>query len=310
MGGRFGVSFGDASFQKGLQQTQTVALFHRRHQVVHGAGTSHRGQKIFHKRFVAIQIQQFAHHLRCLGGADFGHVDFNVVQQRFAVQERRQFIDEPVAVADLNQRAWVGKIGFEQKGFDFFGVVHGGITADAFDFFDLIHFGRGLNVFEMNIGVLRGIHNATQKEKDAFPTFKIGQQLNDFIGTDTFVVFGGDVDDNCFVEGLVVLQQHFQTFQSVFRTQSTKVLPQKFMVDLLRVDDDSFNVVDLCVVFQGALKQLRPFAELGDFGSIVVTEHGRAQNGVGDLRSTPQQIHFQQPGLQRRIRFTVGFQRF
>ena len=51
------------------------------------------------------------------------------------------------------------------------------------------------------------------------------------------------------------------------------------------MDDSSLDVVQVCVVFQGALQKAGLFTQLGNVCTVVVCEHLVAKDGVGNLKN-------------------------
>ena len=85
---------------------------------------------------------------------------------------------------------------FFKEIFNTFGVVAVGFTANSLHLFNLTGFTCGLDIFEVNLGLLAEIDDATQEVKKSFKRLELLKQINESTCGQLLMILGGNLHNN------------------------------------------------------------------------------------------------------------------
>ena len=141
-----------------------------------------------------------------------------------------------------------------------------------------------LNILEVHIRLLTKVHNGSKEVEETFETLEGLKHINEVLGGELLVVFGGDLDTHLQVLVDVGLHHGLQTLQGVVHRQGPKkVVDEPVRIEHVRVDHSTLDVVDVRVVLQGALQEPRLLTQLSDVCLILVSEHLVAHDSICHL---------------------------
>ena len=292
-----GTASGNTGLKPGLEETKAVASLGNLDHLIDGAGRSDSHQNALDEVLVGAKIEQLADDLGGLGRRNLGNVNLNVLQQTVQVQVIRKLVNEIETIADMDQRAGIGKLGILQILLDLLGDVNVRIAADTLGLLELAKLARRLDVLEMHMGVLREVDDGTEVVVQTLSGLVALKDLDEILGTELVVVLLGHLDALLHVAGTAghhVLEER----KALLAVELAEELDDELGVHLVRVLEDTLDVGDLGVVLGGALPHTGALAELADVGPVVVGEDTVLHDGIGDLGSTADEVDLQKLGLE------------
>mmetsp|Transcript_3295 Transcript_3295/g.10326 ORF Transcript_3295/g.10326 Transcript_3295/m.10326 type:complete len:1450 (+) Transcript_3295:864-5213(+) len=306
---RLRVALRHARLQPRLQHAQPVAPLHLLHQRLHRARAAHRVQQPAHELLLRVQVQQLAHHLGRLVGRHLLHVHRHVARHVVAEQVLGQLLHKVEPVAHVDQRPRVLEPAIDQQLLHLRRVEVVRVAAHALHLLELAHLDGRLNVLVVHRRVLAHVHDGAQEEVERLVVNVLLEQLDQPLHAQPLRLLRRDVHHQLQVAARVALQQRAQALQRRALLQLLEEAQQELGLHRVRLHHHPLDVVDVRVVLQRPVVQLRPLAQLRHRQAVVVREHARRQDRVRHLRRAAQQVDLQCPRLQRPVLLPVPRQR-
>ncbi len=142
-----------------------------------------------------------------------------------------------------------------------------------------------LDVFEVDFGLLAKVDDRPKEVEESLVALERLKHVNQRLGAELVVVLGRNLDNDLQVLPYVGREHRLETLERVFHRQGAKERDEPLGVQHVGVDHGPLDVVQVGVVFEGALEQASLLAQLGNVCPVVVGEHLVAHDGVRNLIS-------------------------
>lgn len=142
---------------------KAVALFNFVNELLDREDTNNRSKQGLDGLFITVHIKESTDDLRGTRRVDPLDVDFDELDEPVLVEVENEIVHKVEAIADNDKRKLVGEFGLFEEVFDFLRVVEVALAAETLHFADLASTGCGLDIFEVDLGVLAQVHDRTKE---------------------------------------------------------------------------------------------------------------------------------------------------
>eukprot|EP00116_Pleurobrachia_bachei_P010630 sb/3470892/ len=192
-------------------------------------------------------------------------------------------MDKVKPITDNNQGQLISQLGLLQEVLNSLRIITAALSTDPFHFLDLTRLAGCLDVPKVHLSLLAKVHDAPQEVEETLETLESFKQLDQFGGTQLFVVLAGHLHADLEVLAEIGSQHGLETFNTILHGQCSKVLNQPVGLQEVGVDDGPLDIEDVGVVLKGPLEKGGLFAQLGNVGPVIVGEHLVTQNSISNL---------------------------
>jgi hypothetical protein len=193
-------------------------------QLVNGEITRDGAQQALDRPFITINVKESTDDLRSADRIDPLNINLNELGQAILVQIENEVVDEVESVANDDQGELVGQFSLLEEVLDFLGVVKVAFPANALDFTNLARSGGGLDVLEVDFGVLAKIDDGPEVVVETLECLETLKHLDQLDWAQNIRVLGGDLDDNLQVLADVNSQHFLQTGHRLFSCQPAEIV--------------------------------------------------------------------------------------
>jgi hypothetical protein len=127
--------------------------------LVNGENPSNGSQQAFDCHLIAIDVEKTTNDLRCPNRVDSLHDELG---KAILIQVKDEVTDKVKPIADNDERKLMRKLSLLEKVLHFLRIVVVTLSTDPFDFPNLASTSSGLNVLEVNFGILTQIDNRSE----------------------------------------------------------------------------------------------------------------------------------------------------
>ena len=185
-------------------------------QLVNGEITRDGAQQALDRPFITINVKESTNNLRSADRINPLNINFNELGQAILVQIENEVVDKVESVANDDQGELVGQFSLLEEILDFLGVVEVAFPANALDFTYLARSSGGLDVLEVDFGVLAKIDDGPEVVIETLKCLEALKHLDQLDWAQNVRVLGGDLDDNLQVLADVHSQHFLQAGHRLF----------------------------------------------------------------------------------------------
>lgn len=143
-------------------QLEPIPLLHLLDEFLNREDPNDRRKKTLDRLLIAVHIEQSTNDLRRSRRVDTLDIHLDELDESVLVQVEHEIVDEVEAVADDDEWELIGELGFLEEVFDFLGVIEVALATDALDLADLSGASGGLDVLEVDFGVLAQVDDRAE----------------------------------------------------------------------------------------------------------------------------------------------------
>mmetsp|Transcript_41614 Transcript_41614/g.63517 ORF Transcript_41614/g.63517 Transcript_41614/m.63517 type:complete len:287 (-) Transcript_41614:1156-2016(-) len=176
------------------------------------------------------------------------------------------------------------------------GFIESGLRDNAVDFREVAHGGTGLDVLEVDIGVLAMGKHVSEEDEHALPGAEALEHLDTLLLIDLGGVLDGDLGHDLLISR-VRLEHVVHALEAVFLVELAEHIHDLIFGNHGHVEDHSLDVSGADVVLEGTSEQTGVLAHLSHGDTIVVSKGVQVEQTVGH-GGVGLKVHHKQTGLE------------